>query len=51
MMKRLAVTYILIGGNCDEREGDSLCRLASVQLLDNGAVEGGRRCPASQAVR
>ena len=39
-MKRLAVTSILIRGDCDEGEGDSLCRLASVQLLDNGAEEG-----------
>ena len=51
VMKRLAVTYILIGGDCDEGEGDSLCRLASVQLLDNGAEEGGSCCPTSQAVR
>ena len=50
-MKRLAVTSILIGGNRDEGEGVCLCWLAGAQLLDNDAAEGGRRCPASQAVR
>ena len=51
VMKRLAVTSILIGGNRDEGEGVCLCWLAGAQLLDNDAAEGGRRCPALQAVR
>ena len=51
VMKRLPVTSIFIGGDRDEGEGVSLYRLAGAQLLDNDAAEGGRRSPASQAVR
>ena len=51
VMKRLPVTSIFICGDRDEGEGVSLYRLASAHLLDNDAAEGGRRSPASQAVR
>ena len=42
---------VLIGGNRDEGEGVCLCQLAGAQLLNNDAAEGGRHCPALQAVR
>ena len=45
------MTSIFIGGDRDEGEGVSLYRLAGAQLLDNDDAEGGRRSPASQAVR